>query len=172
VALVLSSSLLLAACGGEGKKGGDSSAAPAPLTTTAPAATTQASAPSAPATQTTSTGENPATATLSEPDSPAGSTGENGPGGAGDQAGIRVPAVFTFRSSGVSPSTITVPAFLAVELTIVSADGKPHSVTFQGRAISAPAGGRASAHFDGFKAGSYPLGGARATLVVGGEPGP
>jgi hypothetical protein len=117
----------------------------------------------------------PATATANSSTSP-----EDQPGGPGDEVPIRVPATFTFARGGLEPPSVSVPAFLAVQLTVVSADGRAHSVRFEGpepRTLSVPAGGSAGAHFDGFKAGTYALrsldgNGGDGKLVVGGEPGP
>lgn len=74
---------------------------------------------------------------------------------------------------------MSAPAFLAVRLTAVSGDGKPHivAVRLPGKQpqISVPANGRASELIPGLKAGEYAVeidGKPRAMLLIGGEPGP
>ncbi|MGZ4187293.1 MAG: hypothetical protein ACXVUE_22485 [Solirubrobacteraceae bacterium] len=90
-----------------------------------------------------------------------------------------MPATFTIRAKGVSPATVSAPAFLAVQLTVVSGDGKSHAVMVVlpegGRSLSVPANGRASTLIPGLKAGEYAVkidGKTRAVLLIGGEPGP
>jgi hypothetical protein len=91
----------------------------------------------------------------------------------------RVPATFTIQQGGaVVPATVSSPAFIAIRLTVVSADGNSHHVVLLGprpSSLSVPAQGQASALVPGLKAGRYPLqvdGVTRAALIVGGEPGP
>jgi hypothetical protein len=73
---------------------------------------------------------------------------------------------------------VTSPAFLAIQLTVASADGKPHRVVLRTptrHTLSVPAGGRASTLIGGLKAGHYVIevdGNARGALNTGGEPGP
>jgi hypothetical protein len=74
---------------------------------------------------------------------------------------------------------VSAPAFLAVQVTVVSADGKPHSVVVESpdrqRKLTVPANGKASVLLPGLKAGDYPVeidGKPRAKLIIGGEPGP
>ncbi|MBV9310158.1 MAG: hypothetical protein JOZ73_04970 [Solirubrobacterales bacterium] len=82
------------------------------------------------------------------------------------------------RAGSVSPPVISVPAFLAIQLTAVSADGKAHVVMLEARSgvtLKVPPGGRASTLVPGLPASQYKLqvdGVARGTLVTGGEPGP
>jgi hypothetical protein len=98
---------------------------------------------------------------------------------AGGSSNARVPATFTIGATGVSPKTVSAPAFLAVQLTVVSGDGKGHAVVVvlpEGRrSLSVPAHGRASTLIPGLKAGQYAVdidGKPRAVLLIGGEPGP
>ncbi len=97
--------------------------------------------------------------------------------GAGDERSIRVPAAFALRDGALVPPTITVPPFLAVELS-VRADGTPHRVvlrTPRPHALDVPASGNAAVRIAGLHAGRYAiaLDGRRAgTLVVGGQVGP
>jgi hypothetical protein len=94
---------------------------------------------------------------------------------------VLTPAVFVFAPGGhVAPPTITVPAFIAVEVTLISRDGRAHELALNaaGRRYSfRVAGGRRSTvRIPGLKAGTYRLspvrGGPGATLVAGGEAGP
>ena len=78
----------------------------------------------------------------------------------------------------MSPPTVSVPAFLAIQLDAVSADGKAHTVEVNGRShvlVKVPAGGRGSQLIAGLRAGQYPVivdGAKRATLITGAQPGP
>jgi hypothetical protein len=92
---------------------------------------------------------------------------------------VRVPATFKVRGRLLVPRSISVPAFLAVQLRLVSADGRPHVLVLRAdRAyrLRAPAGGAAALRIRGQRAGTYPVavdgGAARGSLVAGGEPGP
>ena len=83
------------------------------------------------------------------------------------------------RASGVSPPTVSAPAFLAVQLTGVSGDGQTHTVVVElpgkRQTLSVPAHGRASVLLPGLKAGDYVVeidGKPLAKLLIGGEPGP
>jgi hypothetical protein len=105
--------------------------------------------------------------------------GGSGSGGSGGSTDVRVPATFTIGSGGhLDPQTVSAPAFLAVRVTVSSADGKAHQVTVQTpvpRSLSVPAGGRASVRISGQRAGRYAInvdGRARGALLIGGEPGP
>lgn len=96
-------------------------------------------------------------------------------GGAGDEEGIRVPVDLRVSADGVTPATVTVPAFLPVELTARSADGRSHDVTVAGTALAVPAEGSVTSRIDGLRRGTYPIevdGRARGSLVAGDEPGP
>jgi hypothetical protein len=89
---------------------------------------------------------------------------------------VRLPATFTIGPSGkLTPPTVSAPASVAVQLTVTSADGKPHRVTLGGHHLTVPAGGRASVLITGLKAGHYAVrvdGSPRGTLVMGAQPGP
>ncbi len=101
---------------------------------------------------------------------------EEQPGGAGDEEAVRVPAEFTVGADGVSPATVSVPAFLTVELVVRSTDGRAHAVTVAGTTVQVPAGGSAARRLEGLKAGRYPIGvdgaASSSALVAGAEPGP
>jgi hypothetical protein len=73
---------------------------------------------------------------------------------------------------------ITVPAFLAVQFSVASGDGRSHQVVLKTPALhtlAVPARGRASIRIGGLRAGQYQIdvdGSAGGSLVIGGEPGP
>ena len=108
---------------------------------------------------------------------PAG--GEQGEGGAGDEEAARVPVTLTADGGSLSPTVVTIPAFLAVELR-VSAKGGAEKLTISapgGGTLSVAAGQTATKRLAGLKPGDYPVttaGGGKATLhvVSGGDPGP
>ncbi|MFL5818779.1 MAG: hypothetical protein ACJ76L_14425 [Conexibacter sp.] len=160
--------VILAGCGG-GNTGPGASTNP---TASAPDAT-------APPTDATQPGTAPVTTppattpTTTQPSDDGGSSG-----GGGEQA-VRVPASFVVAQSGrLTPPTITVPPFLAVEISIRSDDGRAHRLVLQTPAphtLRVAAGRRAAARIAGLRAGRYPvtLDGRRAgALVAGGEVGP
>ncbi len=174
---------LLAGCGSS-KHAASSTATSKP---SAPATTTSPSTPSSSSTTSTSgTTTQPGTKTTgtSNPTGgaglPSGSGGSgSGGSGSGGSTNARVPATFTIASGGqLSPPTISAPAFLAIQLTVVSHDGKAHQLrlrTPSAHSLAVPAHGRASVLIPGLRVGHYPLeidGAARAALSIGGEPGP
>lgn len=160
---------------------GPDATAPAP-DTTAPTTTTVT-----PTTSTsTSTSTNP-TATTGVPPggakpettggAPAG--GEQGEGGAGDEEGARVPVTLTADGGSLSPTVVTIPAFLAVELRVSAKGGAEKLTIFTpgGGTLSVAAGKTATKRLTGLKPGDYPVttaGGGKAMLrvVSGGDPGP
>jgi hypothetical protein len=157
--------LAIAGCGG-GSTG--------PGTTNPTASAPEATAPPTDATQ-------PGTAPTTMP--PATTTApprtQTEPAGGGGEQAVRVPASFVVTQSGrLTPPTITVPPFLAVEISIRSDDGRPHRLVLQTPALhtlQVAAGKRAAVRIAGLRAGRYPvtLDGSRAgALVAGGEVGP
>jgi hypothetical protein len=78
----------------------------------------------------------------------------------------------------LDPPTVSAPAFIAVQLTLISADGKGHLVRLNVRGdhtLRVPAGGRVSTLIAGLREGRYSLlvdGAPRGALNIGGEPGP
>lgn len=102
---------------------------------------------------------------------------ETAPGG-GDEQPIRVPAMFTINGGELSPLTITVPPFLAVQVTVTSADGRAHRVvlrTPQQRTLAVAPGSRASVRIPGLRAGRYEVevdGKPAGAIVSGGDVGP
>lgn len=100
------------------------------------------------------------------------------PDDGGEQA-VRVPATFTVTAGGrLRPPTVTVPPFLAVELSLVAQDGRPHTLvlrTTPPRTLRVAGSERAAVRIPGLRAGRYPvlLDGRRVgALVAGGEVGP
>ncbi len=167
--------LALAGCGG--------SSAPASSTHAAAGATTAATGTtSVPAASST------AASTVTAPS--ASTTPGGGYGGsstattgsrraAGGSSEVRLPATFRAGHGGaLSPASVSSPAFLAIELTVVSADGRRHRIvlaTPKPHRLTVPAGGRASVLVAGQRAGHYVIdvdGRPRGALDVGGEPGP
>ncbi len=108
---------------------------------------------------------------------PAG--GEQGEGGAGDEEAARVPVTLTADGGALSPTVVTIPAFLAIELQ-VSAKGSAEKLTIAapgGGTLSVAAGQTATKRLAGLKPGDYPVttaGGGKTVLHVvnGGDPGP
>jgi hypothetical protein len=91
---------------------------------------------------------------------------------------VRVPATFTLRGGRLDPRTVTVPPFLAIAVSVRNLDSRPRTLIVRAdrpyRITVAP-GARVARMLPGQRAGSYPVtvsGGGRATLIVGGEPGP
>jgi hypothetical protein len=96
---------------------------------------------------------------------------------AGGSQRVRVPATFTLRGGALTPREVSIPAFLAVQVSVAAADGRSHTVTIAAERsyrLVVPAGKRASILLPGQAPGRYAVrsGGARAVLAVGGEPGP
>jgi hypothetical protein len=92
---------------------------------------------------------------------------------------VRLPATFEIGPGGsLSPASVSSPAFVAIQLTLVSADRRQHRAVLETTAahsLSVPPGGRASLLIAGLKAGRYVIqvdGAARGALLIGGEPGP
>jgi hypothetical protein len=168
--LALGLVLAVTACGGGTASSDPTATAPPAATATATATGTppQASAPSAP---------------TPPPDAPTPTAtpgGEDQPGGAGDEAEARVPVSVTVGTDGtVSPQTVSVPAFLALELRVRNNTGGAITVTWNASEPSGTfevgAGKVGSRRVAGVRKGSYPLavqGAGTATVVSGAEPGP
>ncbi len=134
--------------------------------------TATATSETATATSETATGTPPTgTETTTNPGAPAS-------GGAPPQ-NARIPATFTIlRSGALSPPTVTAPAHLPVQVTVISGDGRAHKAVLHTPtvyALSVPAHGRATVLIADLKTGRYPLvvdGAARWALVICGAPGP
>ena len=93
----------------------------------------------------------------------------------GGERPVRVRATFTVRGGRLTPRVVSVPAFLAVRVSAAAADGRSHVLTISADRVYRLAVGpsRAAVVLPGQRPGRYPVqaGHARATLVVGGEPG-
>jgi hypothetical protein len=141
-------------------------------TATATSETATATSETATGTSETATGTPPTgTETTTNPGAPAS-------GGAPPQ-NARIPATFTILLSGaLSPPTVTAPAHLPVQVTVISGDGRAHKAVLHTPtvyALSVPAHGRATVLITDLKTGRYPIvvdGAARGALVIGGAPGP
>jgi hypothetical protein len=153
------------------------SEAAGPTTGAAPAASPQATEPTVatPTTTTPATTTAP-TATTGEPTT---TTGESGAGGGGDEEPVRVPVSLTASGATLSPTTVTVPAFLAVEIRIAGRGGATKATISApgGGTLDVPAGGTAVKRLTGLKPGDYTVttaAGGKTTLHVvnGGDPGP
>ena len=151
--------LMAAGCGGDKKSSSATPpAASAPTTTaTAPAATT------------------PSTPTTAKP--PAKTSPESQPGGAGDEEPARVEAALTGRGGTIGPREVRVPPYIAVEITLHSADGRDYAVTVNGKRVSAGAGNPSgSISLSGLRPNaSYTVkasDGRTIKVVASAEPGP
>jgi hypothetical protein len=137
-----------------------------------------ASAPQTLATSTTATTP-PATVTPPSTAPPGGAEhqGREQDEG-GDEEPIRIPATFTLRGGQLRPRSVSVPAFLAIQVSIRNLDAVTRIVVVRAdrdyRIVVRPRR-RAARLVPGQRQGNYPVlvrGGGRATLVSGGEPGP
>lgn len=171
IAPVVALALALAAVGGCG--GGSTGNGTTEPTASAPEATAPPADATQPGTGTTTT---PAqTETLPSYRGQRGTTGLDG------ARNVRVPAVFTVVGRRLQPSTITVPPFLAIQLTLRASDRERHRLillTPEGLALDMGAEQRkVSLLLPGQRAGRYKVrldyeAKPVATLVVGGEVGP
>jgi hypothetical protein len=144
--------ILLAGCGG----GEERTPTPTATATASPTATGTATPKATPTTPTPSP--------------------EEQEGGAGDEQPARVPLEFTLTDGGLHPATISVPAFLGLELIVHNHTGQPQRVTLEGSgALDVPANDTARIRFEGRRAGTYRVDAGdagHAQVVVGVEPGP
>jgi hypothetical protein len=170
-ALLAAAGLAVAGCGDDEAA---TSGAPSPTPTPPPTASATATPPTASAPSAPSPPPDAPTPTATP------TTGEDQPGGGGDEEAARVPVAITVGPDGtVSPSTISVPAFLALELQVRNRTGGSITVGWE---ASEPAGtfevgvGKTGTRrVAGVKAGRYRLaieGAGAATVVAGAEPGP
>jgi len=174
--LIVFSSSALAACGDNEER----SSQVTPITTaTAEVPTVTADTGTTAATATTGVTVAPPTTTGATTGPQGTTTTEIGPG-AGDEEAIRVPADFEISAAGVTPLTITVPAFLTIALKATSKDGRAHTLRIAGPkgpiTLAVPPGGAGQKTIEGLPDGTYPIAldgvATDGALVVGGEPGP
>jgi hypothetical protein len=169
-ALAVLAAMTVSACGG-GNTGTGPSGEP---TASAPEATAPPPDATQPGTGPVTT---PTTRTQTQAAPPADDDGSSEDDGGEQQ--IRVPASFVVTAGGrLTPPTITVPPFLAVEISVRADDGTSHRLVLQTQpphALQVAAGAREAVRIRGLRAGRYPvtLDGRRAgALVAGGEVGP
>jgi hypothetical protein len=152
--------LILAVCSVVAGCGGDEPTVAPQETTTATATATATATPTATPTATATTSASP----------------EEQPGGAGDEEPARVPLEFTLSDGGLKPATISVPAFLGLELIVHNRTSQPQHVVLEGSgSLDVPADDTARARFEGRRAGTYAVdagSAGHAQLIVGVEPGP
>lgn len=161
----------MAGCGGSHKQGTTSSSSTAPVSsaTVASSTSTAGSATSASSSATASSTTTAQSSTIT-------GTATNG---SPPPSGPHIAATYSIGAGdNVSPQTVAVPSGVAVDLTVVSRDGKPHRVlvrTAPAHALQLPAGGRVSLLLTGLPDGSYVLlvdSRTTAILQVGAQPGP
>jgi hypothetical protein len=92
---------------------------------------------------------------------------------------VRTPAVFTIKGGKLVPPGVTVPPFIAIQVTVVSGDGRAHKVLFATppslHTLAVGPNGRATLRLSGMRAGTYGItldGRVAGGLVVGGDGGP
>jgi hypothetical protein len=165
LAILATLALVLAACGddsGDGRTGSASTTSTAPPVATAPSAT-----------------EPPPDATGPSTVPPGGAehTGRDQDQAGGEEP-VRVDAQFTVRGGQLSPSMVTTPAFLAVQVSVRNLDGATREVVVRADRVyrlTVGPGRRATRLIPGQPAGNYAVlvqGRRRGALVFGGEPGP
>jgi hypothetical protein len=151
----------LAGCGDD-EDGGATTTPPEPPAS----ATTPAPAP-APST--------PSTAPQAQPPPETGP--EDQPGGAGDEEPARVEAALTGRGGKVGPREVRVPPYIAVEITLYSADKRDYSLTVNGKRVRVDSKDRSEGtSLDGLRPNaSYTVkasDGRTIRVVASAEPGP
>lgn len=160
------------AAGGCGSDGGSASTADTGTNPTA-------SAPDAKPPPTDATAPGGATTGTSTSDTggtPAGTVTDDG-----GSTSVAASADFSIGGSKMTPVQVTVPPFVAIDLSLKSTDGQKHSISVLVKGgnvyrVGAEASGApSSTRVPGLQPGIYPVrgdGGQQSNLVVGGEPGP
>jgi hypothetical protein len=163
--LAVAAVLGLAGCGSDKESKSTTGAAQtSPPVATAPSATTPPPDATVPAT-------GPDAVTTSP---------ESQQGGAGDEEGVRVQASILLDNNKVVPTVVKVPAFLPIELVVVSVEGVARRLTVatksgQKKTFAVPALGHKTFELPGLPKGDHPIyidGKPSAKLDVGSEPGP
>ncbi|HEY2603779.1 MAG TPA: hypothetical protein VGI67_19625 [Thermoleophilaceae bacterium] len=157
--------LALAGCGSGG--GGNSQ-------------TTGVSTPGAGVTATTPIETAPTTVAPPTTSTPGqtGTSPEDQPGGAGDEVPISTQALFTGKGGDISPATVQVPPFIAVNVILHSADGASYAIEVAHHELKVDSSKpTTSVKLSGLRAGKryqVDVTGAPETLsiVANAEPGP
>jgi hypothetical protein len=160
-ALLVGATLLgLAGCGSG--SGGNTTATPP----SGPAAATPSVTATVPAATTTT----PAPAPTQTSTSP-----EQQPGGAGDETPISTQVLFTGEGGDITPATVHVPPFIAVNVILHSKDGGSYGIEIAHHALDVDGTKRtASVQLEGLRRGhryQVQVTGAPETLAIA-EPGP
>ena len=109
---------------------------------------------------------------------PTSTSPEEQPGGAGDETPISTQALFTGRGGDITPATIRVPPFIAVNVVLHSADGQNYGIEVAHHELNVDGSNpTATVKLSGLRAGKrYEVNvtGAPETLaiVANAEPGP
>ena len=153
---------VLAGCGGDDEEQRDVATTPPPAAE--PTASTSAPPPSTPS-------------TTPQAQPPPETGPEDQPGGAGDEEPARVEAALTGRGGRIGPREVRVPPYIAVEVTLYSADERGYSITVGGKRVKVGPGDRSgSISLDGLRPNaSYTVktsGGRTIRVVASAEPGP
>jgi hypothetical protein len=141
--------------------------------TTASPAPTETPTPTPPVARAKDAPSPPPDAPTATPTSP-----EDAPGGAGDEEAAHVPVELTVHPDGqVTPKTVSVPAFLALELEVTNRTAAPISVSMEDVTgeFEVEPGARATRRVEGKPRGRYEVrvtGGGSAVVVSGVEPEP
>jgi hypothetical protein len=114
-----------------------------------------------------------------ETETAPGETGpEDQPGGAGDEEPARTLALFTAEDGRITPRTVRVPAFIAIQVELRSKDGRKYGLRFGDVTITAGGGlSSVSTKIDGLRPGKAisgePTGpGNPVRIEATAEPGP
>jgi hypothetical protein len=162
----------LAGCGGSDKKPASAGAGirGAPVAPTVPSPTGPTGA--APAVTATTPAKPPVRTTTS----PSSRGGGGGGGGGGGTEPARTELTFNATAAGISPKQAGVAPFIAVRVTLVSKDGKAHTLAFGGRRVAAAANSRATIILPGIGPGHSYVGrfdgGTTVRILSTSEPGP
>jgi hypothetical protein len=162
--LAAAAALAFAGCGSDKKDTATTTAGQtSPPVATAPSATTP------PADATPATGPDAVT-----------TTPESQQGGAGDEGGIRVQSSLLLDNGKVVPTVVRVPAFLPIEMVVVSVEGFDRKLTVdtkggEKQSLEIPALKRRTLELPGLPKGDHAIyidGKPMAKLDVGSEPAP
>jgi hypothetical protein len=154
--------LAVTGCGGD-----DESSAPTAPTTTVKTETTPVV--TTPTETQTATETAPADTTPTQTET----SPEDQPGGAGDEEPARTLALFTARNGQIRPRVVRVPAFIAVQIELRSADGAKYALRFGDVTVTAGT----STTIDGLRPNQSITGvpqgaGNRVRISATAEPGP